>query len=351
MKDFFLNGAAHGDVASKLLENDFDVNSLRPFKGSDGRNYVTTIQNGQPRVQPIGNATASLRKDDWKILDDAVLKASRQRLKAVADLRSSGLVYTIPNGMSKTVLETEMMGDVNDATVSMDGLREGANDRPQFETINLPLPIIHFDFSFSARQISVSRNGGSPLDTTMAEQAGRKVAECAEKMLLGVWTANDQYTYGGGTIYGYTDFPDRSTGSVTTPTGSNGTTTINEILGMRQAAYDDYHYGPYMLYNSPAWDQYLDNEFKTNSDRTLRERIGAIQGIDGPHTLDYLTNYDMLLVQKSTDTVREVVGMDVTTVQWPSNGGMKLNFKVMAIMVPQLRSDINDRSGIIHYSA
>ena len=350
MRDFLLNGSAHGDVASRLMSTNFDVNSLRPWIGNDGRTYLTMVENGKPKSVCIGNATSSLRKDDWKLLDDAIVKAAMPRLKAVGDLRSKGLVYSIPNGMSKTVLETETVGDTNDATISMDGLREGLNDRPKFELTNLPLPIIHYDFGFSARQIAVSRNGGSPLDTTMAELAGRKVAEAAEKLLIGNWTADDQYTYGGGTIYGYTDFPDRSTKTLTTPTGSNGTTTLTEVLDMKALAYADYHYGPYTLYNSPAWDKFLDNEFKTNSDRSLRERISAIDGITGPTTLDYLTNYDMLLVQNTTDVVREVIGMDITTVQWESKGGMQLNFKVMAIMVPQLRSDQNDRSGIVHGS-
>jgi hypothetical protein len=45
-----------------------------------------------------------------------------------------------------------------------------------------------------------------------------------------------------------------------------------------------------------------------------------------------------------------VIGMDVTTVQWETHGGMRLNFKVMAIMVPQLRSDFNGNAGIVHGS-
>ena len=140
-RDYFLNGAAHGDVALRLMKSDFNINALRPWSDEEGRTFMTVIENGEPKVVQIQNATASLRKDAWKHLDGAVLKSARQRLKAVADLRSRGLVYNIPNGLRKTVLETEMVGDVNDATVSMDGLREGANDRPQFELINLPLPI------------------------------------------------------------------------------------------------------------------------------------------------------------------------------------------------------------------
>ncbi len=40
--------------------------------------------------------------------------------------------------------------------------------------------------------------------------------------------------------------------------------------------------------------------------------------------------------------------MDITTVQWESVGGMRLNFKVMAIQVPQLRADHYGNCGILH---
>ncbi len=50
----------------------------------------------------------------------------------------------------------------------------------------------------------------------------------------------------------------------------------------------------------------------------------------------------------TTDVVREVIGMDVTTVQWETKGGMQLNFKVMAILVPQIRADQNSNTGIVH---
>jgi len=52
----------------------------------------------------------------------------------------------------------------------------------------------------------------------------------------------------------------------------------------------------------------------------------------------------------TTDVVRLVDGMDITTVQWSTDGGMLLHFKTMAIIVPQLRSDINDRTGIVYCS-
>ncbi|RLF28618.1 MAG: hypothetical protein DRN14_03860 [Thermoplasmata archaeon] len=348
--DFILNGQANGNVAQTLMMNNFDVNSLRPYIGEDGRSYITVIQNGAPTAVPVQNGTATLRKDDWKILDEAIVKAAKPRLRAVADLLGAGLRYNIPNGMGKTVLETETQSDISDAIISMDGLRESEGDRPVFELSNLPLPIIHKDFNFSARQVMASRNGGSPLDTTTAELAGRRVAEMAEKLLIGVASS---YTYGGGTVYGLTNYTNRMTKTISNPTGGGWVpaTTVSEVLQMRNQSQAAYHYGPWMLYCSPNWDVYMDDDYSSaKGDNTLRERLRKIEGIQDVRTLDYLTNYDLVLVQMTSDVVREVVGMDIATTQWESKGGMQLNFKVMAIMVPQLRADQNGNTGIVHAS-
>lgn len=351
--DFIINGQGHGDTAAALLRNKFNPGVLRPWIGKDGRSYFTVNDDsGKPR-NIVANADATLRKDEWIQLDQAVVKAAQKRLKATADLRSAGLVYTIPNGLAKTILETEAQSDINEAVVSMDGLRESEQDRPVYARTQLPLPIVHKDFSFSARQIAVSRNGSSPLDTTGAELAGRRVAEEIEKMVLGVSGIADLYAYGGGTIYGYTDHTSRNTKTITNPTagGWTGGTAVTEVLDMRKKAQDDKHFGPYMLYCSPSWDVYMDADFSTSKgDNTLRERLKKIDGILDVRTLDYLTNYDLVLVQFTPDVVRLVVGMEITTVQWESKGGMQQNFKVMAIQVPQLRADYNGNMGLVHGS-
>ena len=348
--DFILNGQASGDVATKLMANNFNVNCLRPFIGADGRHYITVNEGGILKAVPTMNANATLRKDDWLMLDTAIVKAAKERLNAVADLRGAGLTFNVPNGMGKTVLETETMSDIDPAEVDMDGLSEGTNDRPQFGLLGLPLPIIHKDFSYSARQVAASRNGGSPLDTTSAELAARRVAEEAEKMLLGVSTVADLFKYGGYSVYGYTDHPSILTKTITSPAASGWVpgTTVTEVLAMRQQAYAAFHYGPYWLYCGVSWDAFLDEDFKANGDKTLRERLMQIEGINKVQSLSFLTGYSLLLVQTTSDVVREVIGMDVTTVQWETKGGMQLNYKVMAIMVPQIRADYNGNTGIVY---
>lgn len=343
--DFILNGQANGSVASRLLDTNFDVGILRPWKGKDGRNYIT--QNGV--AVPTNNAT-TLRREEWIQLDDAVLIAAKERLRVVTDLRSAGLVYNIPNGMGKTVLESQTMGDITPATISMDPARKSEGDRPEFGIVNLPLPVIHKDFYFNARQVATSRNTGAPVDTTTAQLAARRVAEEAEKLTLGLAPT---FTYGGGTVYGFVNFPQRVTVTLTDPTSSGWTpaTLVQEVLQMKRESTSLFYFGPWVLYVSPDWDVYLDDDYSAEKgDNTLRQRLAQISGITDIRTADFLTGYQIVMVQMTSDVVRMVVGMDVTTIQWETDGGMRLNFKVMAIMVPQLRSLSTDAesTGIIH---
>lgn len=372
-------GMLTGSVAASLLGSGFDPGSLRPYADEHGRMFQTLTNNRGAGIKPqkykqqiTGNADATLRKNEWQLLDLAVIKAAKPRLRAWGDLVNAGLTFDILNGMSKTVLQHQTQSDITTATFSMDGLRETDRDRPVYDLTNLPLPIVHKDFSFSAREIAVSRNGSTPLDTTTAELAGRRVAEEVEKLLLGV---NATYTYGGGTIYGYTNFTSRLTKTITAPTAAGWipSTTVDEVLAMRDQSQLAYHYGPWVLYCSPNWDKYMDGDYSAaKGDKTLRQRLAAIDNLTAVRTLDYLgatnaaasdtyaqqqvgvksasTTYTLLLVQQSADVVRAITGMPVTTVQWESHGGMMLNFKVMAIMLPQLRADHNGNTGIVHGS-
>jgi uncharacterized linocin/CFP29 family protein len=353
-----MNGA-DGPSAVKLLKHNFDTGCLRPFIGDDGNNYITVRNGTDSKGNPVfnnlvTNAPTTLRKDEWKLFDTAVVRAAKDRLRLWSDLQAAGLTFNIPQGMGKTILEHEIQSDISAADVSMDGIVRTEEDRPEYTPRAIPLPIIHKDFSFTARQIAASRNLGAPLDTTTAELAARRVAEEVEKFVAGSIT----YTYGSNSVEGYKNFADRNTKALTAPTAGGWTpaTLVTEVLDMKSTSQSDKMYGPWFCYNSPDWDEYLDDDYSAaKGDNTLRDRIGAIEGIDRPTTADYLSNWDFILVQKQPETVRAVTGMDMTTVQWESQGGMLLNFKVMAIMVPQIRSSFPETAsvkacGIVHGS-
>jgi hypothetical protein len=144
--------------------------------------------------------------------------------------------------------------------------------------------------------------------------------------------------------------------NITTPTGSNPSATVADVIAMREQLYTNKYYGPFMLYHSPDWDKWLDDDYYALAttgmaapSQTLRSRLNAIDGINGVRRLDFLSayTYTMILVQMTADVARAVTGMDITTVQWETNGGMRVNFKVMCIKVPQIRSDFNGATGIL----
>lgn len=349
--DIILGGRGFGGIAQHLLLNDMDTNTLRPFVGGDGRSYVTknfgTPDAPNYRAVLTGN-NALLRRDQWLKIDETVIKAAKPRLQAVGDLRAAGLELNI-DGMATPILMYQMMSDITKATVSMNGLREGEKDRPEFDSAFLPIPIIHKDVSFDARTLKVASGGagGFALDNAVLEMASRRVAEEAEALLLGTTT----YKYAGYPVYGYTNYPGRITKTLTNPTAGSWLpeTTYEEILDMRQSLTDKFRPGPYVLYVSSAWDRVMDKDYSAVlASGTLRDKIRRIDRISKVQTLDYLTGYQMILVQMTNDVIREVVGMEIRTMQWAEKGGMELFFKVMAIMVPQIRTDIDSNSGIAH---
>lgn len=416
---------AGADVIGAMGGVGWDPGYRRPYIAADGKKYVTintfridptryTTERGERKplreavlvsdvvnnygiFSPVFNATA-LRKEEWLQLDQQVLKATRYRLRAWADL-SAASSFGGFNGMSKMVLEHETMSDPGEAIVDMNGITEGRNDAPLFQLEGLPLPITHSDFWFNARKLAISRNTGTPLDSTMSEAAGRRIAETIEKTTIGNQTG---VQYGGASthvggygrtsqVYGYINFPTRATKTdLTTPTGSNPEATVADVLSMLNTLRRKKFYGPFMLYHSTDWDQYMDNDYArlggNNANMTLRDRLRAIEGIQDVRRLDMLfgtadvpgtdptmtatlasttgrtvytgpggenltpaagTPYTLILVNMQPETARAVNGMDITTVQWESKGGMQLNFKVMCIQVPQLRADYYGNCGIL----
>jgi len=352
--DFVYNGqSSNSSIVDKLDAANWDAGALRPWRDKRGKSWITVHKDGEPRTIRA-NTQATLTKEAWLQLDTAILKVARNRLRLVADLRGAGLTFGIPNGMGTTVLEYQKMNDTGNAEISMDGLRMASDFRPVFESAYLPLPFIHSDFQYSARQIATARQTGAPLDTTTGEMAGRRVAEMTERLSMG---RLDTYAYGGGTIYGMCNFPSKLTATITSPDATGWTPKIHldEVLACKQTLQNAMHYGPYVVYYSSAWDKYLDNDFNTSyPNKTLRNRIREIDGLQDVRTLDYLDTsgsaYNMIILEMDTGTIRLVIGMDVTTLEWDDMGGLRKNYKVMCIIIPQLRADMEGNTGILHAS-
>jgi uncharacterized linocin/CFP29 family protein len=324
MDEIAVNGGGlqAGPVAMKLMQSNFNVNALR----------TNTI----------------LSKDEWLAFDNAVVGVARQRLVGVGDLMSRGLTLPLANALGVTAVQWEQLSDMTEANVSMDGLTPAEKDRLEFTLKQIPIPIVHKDFSLNVRTLEASRRNGLPIDTTTAELATRVVSEKVEQMLF----AGSTLVSGSYGIKGLTNATNRNTGSVVAnwATAATGAQIVSDVVEMIGVAHGDNMFGPYVLYVPTAVYAKFSDDFKAESDRTILERIRAIPEIVAVLPSANLSGTNVLLVQVTKDVVDIIDGIQPAMVMWDSHGGFQVNFKVLAIIVPRVKDTAEGQSGIVHYS-
>jgi len=364
--DLISNGRAQGDIARRMLQDrKLDPNRMRPFE-EDGESYFSIYKGGDPTLEsnyeiiPALNTNATLRRDEWKALDEAVVRAADYRLGGIDDLIAKGLTFQLGNAMGTTVLEWHDVQGNLEASISMDGVSRAENNRPDFKYNYMPIPIIHVDYEINFRELETSRNMGNALDTTMAERATRAVKEQLENMLF----TNTTFAYGEkdahnrNKIYSYVNHPDRNLATLQFAWDDSATTgkdIVDEIISWKQASIDDRHYGPWQIYIPPAYETKLDEDYTdsnpdTRPGTTIRQRIMAIDKIAGIKVIDTLAADNVLFIQMTPDVVRLVQGLPLQNVEWQTEGKFVTKFKVLTIQVPQIRSDADGRSGLLHIS-
>lgn len=302
----------------------------------------------------------TLRKNEWEHLDDAILEEAVIRLRGVALLRSMGLVIPVPNALGRTMFQWEDMTDLNEAETSLSGVHQTENDAPDFELSQVPLAITHKDFNLNVRALMASRNapGTEALDSTMARVAGRLVAEKLEKMLF-----QGGPKFGGATIFGINNAPNKnhqqfsSSGELWDVAAHDGADILLDVLNMLKKLEAARMFGPYALFVCKEFGVKLQDDFKANSDLTIKQRLEQIDGINpsqgggGVVVADQMTANTVALVQMTRDVIAWVEGEPIQTVQWDAEGGFELNMKVWTIGVPLLRDTAASRSGVCTGSA
>lgn len=348
------------DAGIVLPEGTFDdfKSFSRPSVSGSGRWATAQLKRlvaaGQELNTSVLRTADTLRHEDWKFWDDVLQNEALIRLVGVADLISAGLTKAIPNSLGKTVYEYEKITFMDEAEVSLDGVSRTANDVQEFSQAGLPLPITHKDFFLNLRQLTASRNSNTPLDTVQAATAGRVVAEKAEKMLF-----QGGKTFGGLTIYGYTNFPSRNTGAFTDTKnwGDNtktGAAYLADTLKAMTALAAARQYGPYGIYVPTDAGVLIENDYVAsggnNPNQTIRQRLEAIQNVSFVHVADQLPSGSVIFTQLTSDNAVWVQGEPLQVVQWDEGGGFTINFKAFQIAVPLFRVTAGGRSGVYHMS-
>ena len=323
---------------------------------ASGRWATEQVQRAMRYGEQISSATLrtcdTLRRDEWIYFDTTVAEEAALRLSGVADLlENPSLVMNIPNAMGKTLIEVANIGDMEEAVVSMDGLARSDNDAVGFDGDNYPLPITHKDFNIGLRKLESSRSGrGDALDTTQIRVSTRKVAEKLEYMLF-----RGGPKFQGHTIYGYTNHPNRNTGSFGTngnwsQAAKTGADMLADLTTAKAGLMADGFDGPYWVYLPAAYSTEIDDDFKASGDKSIRERLLEIDGVTKISISSQLPANNIIVVQATPDVVQWAMGEEISPVQWDIYGGFGIAFKVWGIQAPVIRATQSGKSGIYHMS-
>lgn len=339
---------AGSSLAQTLLNNSHNINALRVWGDKDVPGAFINNATNDDCIR-VNNTNYTLLKDEWIQIDRAVNDVRRKRRGILDAIETAGSVYNLGTGLGKTKLEYQNVSNIGDADISMDGIVRGNFDRPQHDLTSMPLPLIHKDFQYTSREIAVSRNEGVPLDVATARSAAQRVLEYIEELFAGTKT----YTDLGGSIYGLLNYTGKNTYSLAgdwaqiDSSAASGETIIEDVRGMKQALINDRYHGPYTLFIPTNYETVLDADFKADSDKTIRQRIMEVNNIEKIVVSDFLTSSNVVLAQLTSDVIEAVTALDLTTVEWQSQGGFELNFKVLAMIYPRCRQDYEGNCGIV----
>jgi len=287
---------------------------------------------------------ATLPKNAWIAIDSTVQEVAGQRLNAIADLQSRGFTRDL-GGLGILYDYWQNASDGLTARQDMDGTSTGDENKLDFGETGVPIPITHCDFRIPIRQLAAMERQGTPLDTTMVAQATRKVVEKLEDTLVNGSTV----VSGGNSLYGYMTYTNSN--ALTSLTGNWTGTPANiekDACKLIASLEDDRHYGPYILYvHANEWND-LRQRDSTAGGISYLQILKDMAGIEDVKPLGVMSANDVILVEMSRETVDLDVGVDIQVVEWPTHGGMQMNFKVMAAMAPRIKADYAGRCGVVY---
>lgn len=298
-------------------------------------------ENRQP-AERADNAT--LRKDEWERIDEAVVDVMRERLTAVDLLPRTNV------GLGVIHRVVERLQDVGDADLSMDGDTSPQRHRPGYASQTFPVPVISQDFRISQRQLEASRTRGATLQTDSAMGSTRAVRERMEDLIV-----NGQSTFGpdGNGIDGLATGSNELTDTLNNDWDTSSGTPVTDVRTMLNTAYTNNLQGPFDVFVPKAYWATIQQDHDTTSGETVLERIERYTDVRNVRPLFTLSANNVLLVQMTQDVVDLTMGQEPTTIQWEKNP-MVTNFRIFSVMSPAVKTiekpDGTTINGIVHLS-
>lgn len=322
--------------------------ATRMLSGEALHNSGGSLSGVLSTVDSIGELRAlnPLPKDAQELIDRAVVQVGLDRLSIVADVMAEGLVFNLPDPLSVMEVKWEAEAKIGHAIRTMKPEARGERQLPDRIVRSLPIYATIDDFSFNSRLLRASERAGSPIDTSMATQATRRVNESIEDAMIN----GAGFTVAGGAAPGVLDSTSTSTLSVDWDAATSGESILADVLAMADVLREDRRFGPYNLYVNTSYGNKLNEDFKSNSDKTTRQRLQELSF--GGRSLrvreaDLLPDDTVVMMQMTSDIIDVVRGQAPTVVSWSDGPGFQRFFAVLAFMVPRIKQDYEGNYGIV----
>lgn len=292
-----------------------------------------------------------LEEDAQRVIDRAVVRVGLERLTIVRDLLAAGLIYPLPDPLSVMELQWERQSKTGGAQRTMLPSARGESQLPDRTPGRIPIYLTTDDFHLNIRTLKMSERLGAPLDTSLVEEATRRVNEAIEDALInGAGLTVDGYTTPGLLSGANQNTMNYVGGEAWDVVGHTGEEILADVLTMIDRLQADKRFGPYNLYVPTTYGTKLMQDFKANGDRSIMERLREITA--GGRALnievaDRLPANTTVMLQMTSDVVDIVDGQRPVVVPWTSPDGFTLFWMVMAIMVPRVKYDYETQSGIV----
>jgi Family of unknown function (DUF6260) len=333
-----------------MIPNRTDISRL----GNNAPPALRALIEGRITVAQF-RAMRPLPENAQKLIDNAVIRVGMDRLSVVADLLAEGMTYDLgQNFWGITQIQWDEINEAGGAHRTMEPRARGENFIVDRQPVVIPVYLTWDSFELGIRTLSASQRAGAPLDTTLIEQATRRVNEGLEDAAIN----GIPVPVFGSAVPGMLNAPNvnaftYASNEAWDAAGKTGQEIINDVLGMIAMARADKMWGPYNLYIPGAYGVALNKNFTdgvTTFPITVRARIEEM--IFGGRNIrvreaDMLPANRTILMQMTSSVMDLVTGQEPTVISWDSEGGLGMNWLVLACMVPRVKSTFTDQSGIV----
>ena len=304
------------------------------------------------RNQIRANAT-SLSDDEWDTLDEAVMTPLRNDLVLTQAMEGAGLTHDLQWWENESTWG--LRGGMTDAEHSMSLSTRSEEDVLAYGKQGVAVPYSIKDYRIEENHLERSRQMGTAIDTAMAAEAARQVAELVENTILyGApelnWEdmrGNVLETPGLLNVSGRAQQP--ASGA-----WSDGATAYGDIIeGMgilKDRNFDPTGRGYWLLVGS-AQDTQFENDYKAESDRSIRDKIAGHTNIGNVQYVPEMPDGEAVLLQP-TERVIDLARLPdgPLNIEWSTHGGTEIHNKIYHLAAPRIKHDEEGQTGVVHFA-